>query len=763
LLEQGEVFAGFTVERLLGQGGMGSVYLARHPRTGKRTALKLLNRELFTDRQVRARFDREADLVAQLDHPGIIAVYDRGSENDQLWISMQYIDGVDAASVNALALPPERAVQIIEGVAEALDYAHGRGVLHRDVKPANILLARASKGKGERVYLSDFGIARLREDTTHLTQTGMFTATLAYASPEQMTGAPLGNRSDQYSLACALYWLLTGVGPFDADNPADIIHGHLNLVAVPVTRRRAGLNPALDLVLAAGLAKLPEHRYRTCVEFAAAARKALTAVGPPPLPEPYPPVYPQQAPVAQPRPAPGYGPVPPGQALPAAPGPRVIQYQVPPSPAQHVAPPQVPPAAQAPVPPGMPAPAVPHPAGAPAQPPPVHPPAASGQVPPAAPQPNSPGAGPVPESVAGSSAAGRAEGVPSADGNAAATVQHGEVSAAPRSELSEGDRSGAERNPLGDSASPARPVSLVKGAGEPDRGGGAGAQKLADESVPGEPGVEAVAPHPAGSAPVGGVPNYDPGAVGSPPGGYGPPPIHPSYPPNPIEPQRRSSTSAMVVAPLILGVVAVLALAAGVFAVVQTRTDSAAEAAPEAAPATSAPSRTVTSDPFVMSRKAFPRLLPQGSDTEGPGYSETTCYAHRPEEKLRIDEPSLSAGPWLIAWDCLAAAGSARAMDYTILQYDSPEVVEEVIDQLPPAIETTGRKDDETVIQRIWMEAGTRQSLTYTAELAVAFPPDSPRGSYLLYAGHTGASRHPLAPLPSADEQLAAWWADAPL
>ncbi|WP_157171938.1 serine/threonine-protein kinase, partial [Nocardia higoensis] len=341
MLEQGEVFAGFTVERLLGQGGMGSVYLARHPRTGKRTALKLLNRELFTDQQVRARFEREADLVAQLDHPGIIAVYDRGSENDQLWISMQYVDGVDAASVNALTLPPERAVQIIEGVADALDYAHGRGVLHRDVKPANILLARASKGKGERVFLSDFGIARLREDTTHLTQTGMFTATLAYASPEQMTGAPLGNRSDQYSLACALYWLLTGVGPFDADNPADIIHGHLNLAAVPVTRRRPGLNPALDLVLAAGMAKLPDHRYRTCAEFAAAARKALTAVGPPPLPAP---VYPQQAPVA--RPHPGYPPAP-GPPPPVAPVPRVVQYQLPPPP--QGAPAQAP-VAQAPLP-----------------------------------------------------------------------------------------------------------------------------------------------------------------------------------------------------------------------------------------------------------------------------------------------------------------------------------------------------------------------------------------------------------------------------
>jgi serine/threonine-protein kinase len=167
--------------------------------------------------------------------------------------------------VNPHTLPPERAVQIIEGVADALDYAHGMGVLHRDVKPANIMLARSVGGQGERVFLTDFGIARLREDSTHLTQVGMFTATLAYASPEQMTGAHLDNRSDQYSLACALYWLLTGMAPFDS--PA----------AAPLGTKRQGLNPALDGVLIMAMAKRPEHRFATCTEFAAAARRALTA------------------------------------------------------------------------------------------------------------------------------------------------------------------------------------------------------------------------------------------------------------------------------------------------------------------------------------------------------------------------------------------------------------------------------------------------------------------------------------------------------
>ncbi|MEV6427419.1 protein kinase [Nocardia sp. NPDC051463] len=277
MLNSGEVFAGFTIERLLGQGGMGSVYLARHPRLSRQTALKLLNRELFTKAELRARFEREADLAAHLDHPNIVAVYDRGSEDDQLWISMQYIDGIDAATVNPQTLPPERAVQIIEGVADALDYAHGMGVLHRDVKPANIMLARSVGGQGERVFLTDFGIARLREDSTHLTQVGMFTATLAYASPEQMTGAHLDHRSDQYSLACALYWLFTGMAPFDSPDPNDIIRGHLQYAAPPLATKRQGLNPVLDGVLAMAMAKRPEHRFATCTEFAAAARRALTA------------------------------------------------------------------------------------------------------------------------------------------------------------------------------------------------------------------------------------------------------------------------------------------------------------------------------------------------------------------------------------------------------------------------------------------------------------------------------------------------------
>ncbi|NEW45583.1 serine/threonine-protein kinase [Nocardia cyriacigeorgica] len=284
MLANGDVFAGYVIDRELGRGGMGSVYLAKHPRLPRMTALKLLNREMFFDKEVRARFEREADLVARLDHPSIVTVYDRGLEDEQLWISMHYIDGIDAASVDPRRLPPERAVQIIKETADALDYAHGMGVLHRDVKPANILLARATSGRGERVYLTDFGIARLRDDTGHLTQTGTFTATLAYASPEQLTGATLDHRSDQYSLACTLFWLFAGHGPFQATNPAAVIQGHLQSPPPALSSVRPGLPPALDGVLAKAMAKRPDDRFATCSDFAAAAANALNAPSAPAVP-----------------------------------------------------------------------------------------------------------------------------------------------------------------------------------------------------------------------------------------------------------------------------------------------------------------------------------------------------------------------------------------------------------------------------------------------------------------------------------------------
>ncbi|WP_067637737.1 serine/threonine-protein kinase [Nocardia coubleae] len=254
-LVAGAVFAGYRIERVLGRGGMGTVYLAAHPRLPRRVALKLLNRDLYSDQEVRARFEREADVSARLDHPGIVSVLDRGVENGLMWISMQYVDGTDASVFRGRPLDPARAVDIIAQTAEALDYAHERDVLHRDVKPANILLS-AGRGR-DRVLLTDFGIARLRGDARQLTRTGDFLATLAYASPEQLSGATVDHRSDQYSLGCSLYTLLTGESPFPADNPGAVVAAHLTKPVPRASDQVSGLAPGLDAVIGRAMAKDP--------------------------------------------------------------------------------------------------------------------------------------------------------------------------------------------------------------------------------------------------------------------------------------------------------------------------------------------------------------------------------------------------------------------------------------------------------------------------------------------------------------------------
>ncbi|MGC4990257.1 ADP-ribosylglycohydrolase family protein [Nocardia salmonicida] len=283
MLRRGAVFAGFVIERELGRGGMGAVYAARDRRLPRLTALKLMHRDLFADFEIRARFEREADLVAQLDHPNIITVYDRGIDEERLWISMQFVDGVDASAVPVQQFGSERIAQIVTQTASALDYAHRQGVLHRDVKPANILLSRtAGVGAGfdERVVLTDFGIAKLLDDTGGLTRTGQFTATIAYASPEQLSSAPLDGRGDQYSLACTVFRLLTGTGPFDAPNPATVMLGHLNAPPPAASTRRATLPTAVDAVLSKAMAKDPAHRFPTCTAFATALAQALRRPAP---------------------------------------------------------------------------------------------------------------------------------------------------------------------------------------------------------------------------------------------------------------------------------------------------------------------------------------------------------------------------------------------------------------------------------------------------------------------------------------------------
>ncbi|MFD6396850.1 serine/threonine-protein kinase [Nocardia sp. NPDC060249] len=276
-LRAGDIFAGYRIERVLGAGGMGSVYAARHPRLPRLVAVKLLHSAYSADPVFRGRFEREADLAGRLDHPNIVAIHDRGSEDGRLWIAMQYIAGSDAeTALRAGALAPQRALRIARSTAEALDCAHTAGLLHRDVKPANILLSESAGGGGERVLLTDFGIAKALDEGTALTRTGTLVATLRYAAPEQLDGRAAGPRSDQYSLACTLFHLLAGRPPFTATNAGALIGAHLMHPVPRISEIVAGMPTAVDAVFARALAKDPEHRFASCAEMVAAACTALT-------------------------------------------------------------------------------------------------------------------------------------------------------------------------------------------------------------------------------------------------------------------------------------------------------------------------------------------------------------------------------------------------------------------------------------------------------------------------------------------------------
>ncbi|MFG1798350.1 serine/threonine-protein kinase [Nocardia sp. NPDC049149] len=273
----GTVFAGYRIERVLGSGGMGTVYVAAHPRLPRRDALKVLSSEYSTDPEFRARFIREAELAARLDHPNIISVYDRGVEHGQLWIAMRFMDGPDAAALirhSAATLSPHRVVHIVGAVGRGLDHAHRAGMLHRDVKPANILV-ESIPGQPDRVAITDFGIGKAAAATTALTQAGTVLATIPYASPEQLTGAAVDHRADVYSLGCTLYELLTGAKPFQRATTDAMITAHLHDPPPRPTATAPGLPGQIDDVIARALAKDPQRRYQSCGALAAAAATAF--------------------------------------------------------------------------------------------------------------------------------------------------------------------------------------------------------------------------------------------------------------------------------------------------------------------------------------------------------------------------------------------------------------------------------------------------------------------------------------------------------
>lgn len=281
VLAEGRVFAGYRIVRLLGSGGMGEVYLAEHPRLPRRDALKVLPEAMTADGDFRERFHREADLAATLWHPNIVGVHDRGEFDGQLWISMDYVDGIDAGQLIRNQYPagmsPDNVLAIVTEVAGALDYAHQRGLLHRDVKPANILLTHAEQGE-RRILLADFGIARQLGDISGLTVTNMTVGTVAYSAPEQLMGADIDGRGDQYALAATAYHLLTGSQLFPHSNPVAVISRHLT-AAPPALADTRGELASLDIVLSAALAKDPAKRFDRCVDFARALAEQITSTG----------------------------------------------------------------------------------------------------------------------------------------------------------------------------------------------------------------------------------------------------------------------------------------------------------------------------------------------------------------------------------------------------------------------------------------------------------------------------------------------------
>ncbi len=251
---------------------MGVVYLAFDPQLKRRVALKVLAPELAHDQSFRERFVRESEVAASLDHPNVVPIFGAGEHDGVLYIAMRYVEGTDLGGLleREGPLEPVRAVAIVSQVASALDAAHEVGLIHRDVKPGNVLVGRA-----DHAYLTDFGLIRRMSHGTSLTKTGQFMGTVEYVAPEQIRGDPIDGRADVYSLGCLLYECLTGESPFASDLEVTMLYAHLEQPPPKVTERRPELPPAIDSVVAKAMAKRPEDRYPTATAMAEDARTAL--------------------------------------------------------------------------------------------------------------------------------------------------------------------------------------------------------------------------------------------------------------------------------------------------------------------------------------------------------------------------------------------------------------------------------------------------------------------------------------------------------
>jgi len=273
----GTVFAGYRVEALLGRGGMSVVYLAEHMRLGRKVALKVLAAPLAHDESYRERFIRESQRAADLDHPNVIPIYDAGEieggdSDGLLYIAMRYVAGSDLRTILRRDGPlgVGRTIFILDQIASALDAAHDRDLIHRDVKPSNILVDEPS----EHVYLTDFGVAK-QTTAPDLTRTGMFIGTVDYAAPEQIEGLALDRRTDVYALGCMLYECLAGRPPFDREAEVAVMHAHLTTPPPKLTEVQPELPKELDRVIAKAMAKSRDDRFATATELVDAAQAAV--------------------------------------------------------------------------------------------------------------------------------------------------------------------------------------------------------------------------------------------------------------------------------------------------------------------------------------------------------------------------------------------------------------------------------------------------------------------------------------------------------
>jgi YVTN family beta-propeller protein len=274
--------SGYRVEALIGRGGTGEVYRAMDTRLGRRVALKVLSGARASDERYRSRLLEESRQAASLDHPNVVPVYEAGEADGRLFLAMRYVPGTDLKALLRREGPlvPERAIAIAAQVAGALDAAHRRGLVHRDVKPGNVLLDTADGG--EHAYLADFGL------TGSISERGIadggFMGTVSYVAPEQIRGDAVDGRADGYGLACLLFECLTGTVPYRAASEVGVLFAHLEEPVPSAAARRVGLPPPLDAVFERGLATVPGERYATCAELVDAAREALGLSGAPARP-----------------------------------------------------------------------------------------------------------------------------------------------------------------------------------------------------------------------------------------------------------------------------------------------------------------------------------------------------------------------------------------------------------------------------------------------------------------------------------------------